>query len=1621
MYRHRSLGRPSVLHTWTHLHQYSGCSAAFHASLCSRSLTSCSTLPLSVLRCFSTALTPSTLALHSSRSRLLSPSSATPSTSVRHYTRKKKRKAAQQSNGSNSSSSPPASISPSSSSPLPSSRSSSTPTSQSPRSQPSPARYYTSASKDDFSSASGSASPYADSERVGLPAAGDAEEPLYGDVRFDSDPTSSLDEERRAFEEEKAARRYKSRKRPDRTPFNPLPETYDDDEEVDLPPEVTMERGAYEELSDEDQLRIRTHQGLIRLRRNEQKLQRLLQMEKPDKLDLLMLLNEVEQLEGREWRMHEKYLGPKLGFEQMQDDLNYLHAWAGMEETDEPEIVGDSERVALMRERRAEEEGDEVPKKAAKEATGLASRLITSEAMWEAEHQRRLKDLADRKRRAADSGDPDDFFDDEDPARLRLQEAHAQLRAREAKENPPPLYSEPLMRDEAEKAELDAMRDEFPEGYQEDYEDDEFFQTPEEKDADMEVELLAAAEAEDSVGVIVGGTPRTAEQKKADAAELEQLMKEPGAKALLGDEEVLRLLEKEGPLTAEEQQRVDAALQQDDEEFATLQEHTGVWRVKQEMVAELRAAVKAAGGTLDEAKVAEFMSEDDDSAEARVRDYDEVVREADIAGELFIERFQHAVRRQKKWLSELRAEVGEQKVKELVRTGAIQLKTFATANALLWDDVQKAHDQGLQLVEQLEAELEALDRQTAETLGISVEDVRKMQVDGSDVKLPTFEQVQARIAELRPAREMAAIQKFADDFDALTHRDLLAEADAAAAQGDDLAATKLRLMHARRLQAEREPVDPVTSARREELQRAGQVLSDGTGEAEVLQPIQRLKYGRLSAEEVQVNRQLIARGDGGDARFVDEEMEDQAALRPPAITLPASALRIREEGARVGDDEEEDRREAGARLTGQALVDAHNAAVTEYEGMTEEQKFQFGEERELLHKEDFEEFDDFILSQLPLKLHKRAVKRWKLLSEEDRRKVIRQGRENREALKGWMGARAVEETEQGQDVDELTQYFIHEQDPKIYGAIEGAFWHVGRWGLDERTAEQKEESARRRIVHRFRPDTPDTQQLLDRIEEELFAERNLTEEKIDHWEDMTDEDRQVYKRRLREAQGLPSTPGRRVEVKVTSGSQTAAGQNVIEADQPPAGALISSAVTTVTATEESPEEESEREARLMGKDGEEGGEDDDKGREHDKVHAVEEEEGRARDHVDRFDLLHEEEDDPDVEDEADLRAEEAGEEEDEDEDGEDDEETEDLSAVPPIEEGEESELQQRKREENARRRQLFQDFDPVPTGDQRAFDDRYFHFDEEDWALLQKLDPAGVADHKYRPPVSEQTAYNQYNNDMLKGQNVLSEDTRKALYYLHRSNPSVWTPSALAMKFRMAHAHVKGILLIEAADQRAVDHRLADDPDPGDETAQHAADLRELKSLLSAWKFRQHMIRRGHDGEIIEQLDKEGADMHNVEAMLHTLPRLSRPRVADTRFVSENDLQAVLDEEREVEERFLSYQQRQAKREAEEYARKGAIGTPTHPRFARKVDPLSSYQHPKIVEEGGLTPPVNYHVVLTDITERGRDRFSLAVRDVTGYLREPTPVEFMQVRRREKSEKARFVHVEYRHEKGTPL
>ena len=206
-----------------------------------------------------------------------------------------------------------------------------------------------------------------------------------------------------------------------------------------------------------------------------------------------------------------------------------------------------------------------------------------------------------------------------------------------------------------------------------------------------------------------------------------------------------------------------------------------------------------------------------------------------------------------------------------------------------------------------------------------------------------------------------------------------------------------------------------------------------------------------------------------------------------------------------------------------------------------------------------------------------------------------------------------------------------------------------------------------------------------------------------------------------------------------------------------------------------------------------------------------------------------------------------------------------------------------------------------------------------------------------------------------------------------------------------------------------------------DDDEEDADDIEEYKSLTSQIKFKESLIRRGDNGEMIELNERDEAQEVIPELMLHYLPRLPHPRVPDVRFVNENDMAAVLEEEREVEERFLSQQAKLAKRESEHFARQGPIGATTAPRYARKADPTDNYQQPEVLKEGKLLPPIPHHLVMLDISERRQDRYSMAVRDVTGYLRQPTPIEFVNARKRERSEKARFVYTQYRQENNTPM
>ena len=1136
---------------------------------------------------------------------------------------------------------------------------------------------------------------------------------FIGDARFPSSASASSDEAARAkFEAEMALRRYKRKKRPDRTPFNPLPETYDDDEEADLPHEVLMDRAEYEELTEEEQQRVRTHQGLLRLRRNEQKLVRLLQMQKPDRVDLLMLLNEVEQLQGMERKMHERYIGPKVGLEQLQDDLDLAFGWKGLEEDDFPEIVGDSQAVELTRERRSEEESESEEKMEEDEAEeeeqkklagGTSSALITTEAVWQAEYKLRTKQIAQNKRRALESGEPSDAIEQENPTRVRLLEAHKRWKQVEEKKRrqSEPELSEPLLADEEETQRLEELKEKFPDGYDENHQDDEFFEAEAAQDLEAEVDLMTS---DTDVGT---RETELASEEKAEADRLvEEGRKDPSVQALLGGADEMQRVLSKGKLSEEDVRRLQELEQKEEQELAVLEEHSTLWRAKQEVVAQWRAAMASAGHKLDDAEVSAFLNAVSDEEEEQLREFDDVSQEAEMDKELVIKRAQQQVRKQKKWLSELREVFGEETVKQLVRDGRIQLKTHAALGQVLRENVQADLAESLAEVSELQKEMESFDAEVAQLFGISVEDVQKLsESPTAEVAIPSLEERQRLHAEQMPAQAQKQAEEFSALLSSLTQRDMLAEADAAEAEDDMVAARKLRLMHARRMEWEQSDEDDSSRASmsRQDLQRLGDVLAEGNREGDVdasSYAIQRTQFGRVSAEEVKLNRELIARGDGNDERFVDEDVHDPANRSSfvQAITLPPEQLRIRDE-SKV-DDAIPGRKQRAARSATEhveALVAANNAAALEYSQMSVEKKMEISNADEKAHREDNDDFDDYVLSQLPLKLHKKAVRMWKRLSEADRNAAILQGRENRDRLRAWMGERLLTYSEDEHQPDVLTQYYIDEKDPKIYNAIEGAFWTVGRWGLDERTDEQREADVNRRIVPRFRPHVADTQQLLDQVEAELFGVRadELTEKDIDDDADLTEEDKRVYKERLRLAK------------RQQPNTQLEAGDGEVEDAVMVDG--VDGRDRLKAAGEEGVDVGEEGEAMV---EAEKAGDEllAEEGRvEEDTLRASDADDDRERD---QYDVFSEEEEDPDAEDERRKGRRNRDEDAAADDDGEGMDQ-EDEERMPPTEPGSESELQQRKRREMDARRIKFQDFDPIPTGDQRAFDDRYFHFDEE--------------------------------------------------------------------------------------------------------------------------------------------------------------------------------------------------------------------------------------------------------------------------------------------------------------------
>ena len=1412
------------------------------------------------------------------------------------------------------------------------------------------------------------------------------------------------------YEAEAADRQRSRKKRPNRKPFNPLPATYQMDDNSDIPTEVQMDRAEWDEVAEEDQALVCSYMGLQRLRRNEQKLTRILQMSKPSRTDLLLLLNEVDALEGKDRRFMERYVGSKLGWEELEEQLEIVYDWNMREESEFPEFIGDSDRVDKARELRVEQQGDggsEQPTRLDKPKVNAAGMNVMEEIQIQNE-MKRLEVAEHRRRVAANNGEP--VMTREDQNNQQLYEQWERMKDRQEAEDPmePVEPRGALLRDEQHDHDIDNLTALNPALYEIDYEDDEYQEPVDQFEDNLEIDLMMDADnrLRDAKAKADKRTDaQLAKERKERADQIRELAKDETVQAVFGKDGLELLLKDK--LTAEDEQRMRAAVAADEKELDTMRSLTSLWRVKQEMVAEWRALVKQTGGKWDERTVHEFMEDDDDPFENSCRFEDDTLAELDEIEQREYKRAIQAVRKQKRWLADQIKRVGEERVQQAVKDGILRLKTHAALHAamadMLEEKIVRGQDEAKQLDDALDSELEGLDTQLGNMFGVRTEDVKKLrdgqQVDESKLFLSKEERAK-RDEEARPALYRQIEEDFNNGMKLWLSRDLLGEAEAAEKEGDTVAAKKLRLMHARRAEYDSKKGKRQSSLTGDKLREKGKMLQGEGG----VRTVQHALYGRVSVEETEVNRKLIARGDAHNPRFMDEvDEDDEFDSRSLALKARAAVA-----AAAGGDDAER--------------KDPDQLAA-EWQAMSEEQRAAISDAVEKEDRDANAQFDTFVLSQVPLKLHYKAVREWHKLSDVDKRRLIEQGRENRQELRYWMWERMQSYGEQGEAIDPLSQYWIDESDPKLHGAVEGAFWHVGRWELDERTDEEKRASNSKRIVRRHAPVTPDTQTLLDEAEMKLFPVEEPGEE--DEEIDLTrDVDIDVEEDATQDGGSEPSeASGGAATNRPKLGASTAidAGGSVEdEADVSELTELFNrdpeaaDDFDTLDEYGEHPDDDviiSARRGSEQNKD-----EDEDAvtagGDEEDEVLTVREKDGYIE-YYDDGETIHDEEDETTSAAEM---------EEDEDEDDEEDVEVE-RDPSNDLDDDTFNPRLLRHRHERDERRQRFQDLDPVPTGDQRAFDDQYFHYDEDEYELMTKLDPYGEEDDYYRKPQSQETVWNEYSQMEEKGQQVLTEETRQALYLLHQSQPSVWTPAALATKFRMSHQHVKGILMIEAADQRMKDHGLEEEDSElyQSEEDEDADTIEDYKSMTEQIKFRQSLIRRGDDGEMIELIEREDTNDVLPERMLHYLPRLPHPRVPDVRFVNENDLAAVLEEEREVEERFMSQQAKLAKRESEHFARQGPIGATSAPKYSRKADPDDNYQQPAVLKGGKLLPPIPHHLVMVDISERRQDRYSMAVRDVTGWLRLPTPIEFVNTRRRERSAKARFVNVQYRQENNTPI
>ena len=129
--------------------------------------------------------------------------------------------------------------------------------------------------------------------------------------------------------------------------------------------------------------------------------------------------------------------------------------------------------------------------------------------------------------------------------------------------------------------------------------------------------------------------------------------------------------------------------------------------------------------------------------------------------------------------------------------------------------------------------------------------------------------------------------------------------------------------------------------------------------------------------------------------------------------------------------------------------------------------------------------------------------------------------------------------------------------------------------------------------------------------------------------------------------------------------------------------------------------------------------------------------------------------------------------------------------------------------------------------------------------------------------------------------------------------------------------------------------------------------------------------------------------------------------LSDYRWVREDDMHRVLAEERAIEERFLHRSARLDRAEERYYEKYGYIGS--EPPAAKE---------PKQLDERIMTPS-RRSIIMVDTSEMPASRFSIAVREKRGKLREPTEAEYTYIRKQEKGNHT-FTYIKY-HNENNPM